>query len=52
MRCNSQVFTLLSELGRIEDSSPGAKSLVFSSWGRLLRLVGEALQVSGEVGGC
>ena len=42
------MFRLLTELGSIEEAAPGAKSLVFSSWGRLLRLTGEALKVGGE----
>ena len=40
---------LLLELGAIAQREPGAKSLVLSSWGRLLRLVGDALQVGGVV---
>ena len=42
---SAQVNTLLLELCRIQAAKPGAKSLVFSSWGRLLRLVGESLEV-------
>lgn len=33
----------------MREADPGAKAVVFSSWGRLLRLVGDALQ---QVDGC
>ena len=45
----SKVSALLSELAAIEDADPGAKSLVFSTWGRLLKLVGHALAANGVV---
>jgi hypothetical protein len=46
------VAALLEELGRMsgdDDPSTGYvhKAVVFSSWGRLLRLVGEALDTNG-----
>ena len=41
----SKVSALLLELGALRQQEPGAKSVVFSSWGRLLRLVGDALLV-------
>ena len=31
----------------MQSRSPGSKAVVFSSWGRLLRLVGEALVANG-----
>jgi SNF2 family DNA or RNA helicase len=40
----AQVTALLQHLGA---APPGSKALVFSSWGRLLRLVGEALKGAG-----
>lgn len=42
-----QVAALLAELGRMGDEEPDSKALVFSSWGRLLRLVHEALVANG-----
>jgi hypothetical protein len=41
---------LLRELADLEGSQPGAKSLVLTSWGRLARLVADALQVGIRVG--
>ena len=44
----AQVSVLLSELAAMRAADPGAKAVVFSSWGRLLKLVGDALdQVRG-----
>ncbi|EFJ47333.1 hypothetical protein VOLCADRAFT_92108 [Volvox carteri f. nagariensis] len=39
----AKVSALLEELDRMATSDPCSKALVFSSWGRLLRLVQEAL---------
>lgn len=39
----SKIAVMLEELAIMRDFDPGAKAIVFSSWGRLLRLVGEAL---------
>jgi hypothetical protein len=41
------VSALLSELAAMRASDPGAKAVVFSSWGRLLRLAGAALSDAG-----
>ena len=38
---------LLSKISETLEADPGAKFLVFSSWGRLLRLVGEAFGANG-----
>ena len=38
---------LLVELGKMQATDPSAKAVVFSSWGRLLRLVNDALTISG-----
>eukprot|EP00198_Chlamydomonas_reinhardtii_P009028 XP_001698365.1 predicted protein [Chlamydomonas reinhardtii] len=43
----AKVAALLAELGRMGDEEPDSKALVFSSWGRLLRLVHEALVANG-----
>lgn len=43
----SQVCALLGELAALRSQDPGAKAVVFSSWGRLLRLVAEALSANG-----
>lgn len=42
-----QVTALLVELAEMRRQDPGAKAVVFSTWGRLLKLVGEALQANG-----
>lgn len=48
----NQVSALLAELAALRAADPGAKAVVFSSWGRLLRLVGDALeQVRAELAG-
>ncbi len=49
-----QVSAMLSELASMSGEDPGSKALVFSSWGRLLRLVQDALAANGESsgGGC
>lgn len=50
---SAQVSMLLSELAAMRAADPGAKAVVFSSWGRLLKLVGNALdQVRGGCYGC
>lgn len=41
------VSALLARLSEIHSQDPTAKSVVFSTWGRLLRLVGEALKDNG-----
>lgn len=41
---------LLSELAAMRAADPGAKAVVFSSWGRLLKLVGDALDQVGRGG--
>lgn len=52
-----QVSALLAELAAMRAADPGAKAVVLSSWGRLLGLVGSALQqvwalpAGGRVGG-
>ena len=38
---------LLVELGKMQATDPSAKAVVFSSWGRLLKLVNDALTNSG-----
>ena len=43
----AKVAALLGELATLRGAEPGAKAVVFSSWGRLLRLVGEALAANG-----
>ncbi|KXZ54387.1 hypothetical protein GPECTOR_5g465 [Gonium pectorale] len=43
----AKVSALLEELRRMSSEDPGSKALVFSSWGRLLRLVQEALVSNG-----
>lgn len=40
---------LLSELAAMRAADPGAKAVVFSSWGRLLKLVGDALDQVGGI---
>ena len=42
-----QVSALLVELGKMQAIDPSAKAVVFSSWGRLLKLVNDALTNSG-----
>lgn len=42
-----QVSALLAELTAMRAADPEAKAVVFSSWGRLLRLVGDALEANG-----
>jgi E3 ubiquitin-protein ligase SHPRH len=42
-----KVQALLGKLGALRAADPGAKAVVFSSWGRLLRLAGEALDAHG-----
>lgn len=42
---------LLAELAAMKAADPGAKAVVFSSWGRLLKLVGDGLKV-GRLLGC
>lgn len=42
---------MLSELASMSAEDPGSKALVFSSWGRLLRLVQDALAANGEGSG-
>jgi E3 ubiquitin-protein ligase SHPRH len=42
-----QVSALLQQLQDLQAADPKAKCLVFSSWGRLLRLVAEALREHG-----
>ena len=41
--CAAQVTALLVELAEMRRADPGAKAVVFSAWGRLLKLVGGAL---------
>ena len=43
----SQVTALLVELAEMRRVDPGAKAVVFSAWGRLLKLVGGALAANG-----
>ena len=45
--CSLQVSALLVELGKMQATDPSAKAVVFSSWGRLLKLVNDALTNSG-----
>eukprot|EP00887_Chlorella_sp_A99_P005493 scaffold1.g5493.t1 len=49
--CNAdygaKVAALLEELAAMRAADPTAKAVVFSSWGRLLKLVGDALQANG-----
>jgi len=41
------VSVLLSRLSDIRSADPAAKVVIFSTWGRLLRLVGGALKDNG-----
>ena len=43
----AQVTALLVELAEMRRADPGAKAVVFSAWGRLLKLVGGALAANG-----
>ncbi|KAL4426809.1 hypothetical protein ABPG77_006595 [Micractinium sp. CCAP 211/92] len=43
----AKVSALLAELAAMRAADPNAKAVVFSSWGRLLKLVGEALAANG-----
>ncbi|KAK9831775.1 hypothetical protein WJX74_008901 [Apatococcus lobatus] len=43
----SKTHQLLMELGAMRAKDPSSKAVVFSSWGRLLRLIGEALGANG-----
>ena len=43
----AQVTALLVELEEMRRADPGAKAVVFSAWGRLLKLVGGALAANG-----
>ena len=42
-----QVTALLTQLAEMQETDPCAKAVVFSAWGRLLRLVGDALVSNG-----
>lgn len=44
---SGQVTALLVELAEMRRAEPGAKAVVFSAWGRLLKLVAGALQANG-----
>ncbi|KAK9861722.1 hypothetical protein WJX84_002580 [Apatococcus fuscideae] len=43
----SKTHQLLLELGAMRGKDPKSKAVVFSSWGRLLSLIGEALKANG-----
>ncbi len=42
-----QVTALLTQLAEMRSADPTAKAVVFSAWGRLLKLVGDALASNG-----
>ena len=43
----AQVTALLTQLAEMRSADPTAKAVVFSAWGRLLKLVGGALTANG-----
>jgi len=43
----SKIARMLEEMASIREHDPSAKFVIFSSWGRLLRLVAEALTAQG-----
>lgn len=43
----AKVAAVLDILANMKDSDPGSKCVIFSSWGRVLRLVGDALAANG-----
>ena len=45
--CRAQVTALLTQLAEMRAADAGAKAVVFSAWGRLLKLVGGALAANG-----
>lgn len=42
-----QTHQLLMELGAMRAKDPKSKAVIFSSWGRLLRLIEDALAANG-----